>query len=211
MENEDNGTGGDVKTLTPEEIQAQVNALVTEQLRDIKLKLDSAYTSRDEAIRKTAQLEEASKTKDMEALTAAGKHQEVLEMKLTSLKEKLELAEKRNVQYERNAVVKESLSGLKFRNARSAEMAEKDIIEQLVQNQDGTWVHKTGVAIKDFVANFSKDEDNSFLFEVKQNSGSGGQGANGTPNMTTKKSVKDMNTQEIMAAAAAGQLGSFNY
>jgi Arc/MetJ-type ribon-helix-helix transcriptional regulator len=192
---------------TPEEIQALVQAQVDEQLKEIKSKLDAAYGSRDDAVRKAAQLEEAEKAARLKALEAEGKHKEVAEMKIASLEEKLKIAEQRNIEYTRDAAVRSALGGLEFRNERSQQMAYRDVVEQLVQDKDtGQWVHRTGVAIKDFVSAFAKDDENSFLFKPKVNSGSGGVATGGIPNLNNKK-LLEMTTAEVMALATAGKLG----
>lgn len=196
---------------TPEEIKAQVEAMVAEQLKDIKAKLDQAYSARDEAARKAVAFEEAEKKAKMEALAKEGKHAEVANMKVLELTEKLTIAERRNTELARDSVVRESLTGLKFRNDRSREMAYRDVLDQLVQDTDsGTWVHKTGVSVKDFISQFAKDESNSFLFEVKANTGAGGgNNAGGAPNITSGKDILKMTTTEILALANAGKLGQF--
>lgn len=197
---------------TPEEIQKQVQAQVDEQLKAIKEKLDSAYSSRDEAVRKAAQLEEAEKAARLKALEAEGKHKEVAEMKIAALEEKLKIAEQRNIEYTRDAAVRSALSGLEFRNERSQQMAYRDVVEQLVQDKDtGQWVHRTGVTIKDFISSFAKDDDNSFLFKPKGNSGSGSTGANGLPKLDGSKKITDMTTAEVLALATAGKLGTMQF
>lgn len=197
---------------TPEEIQKQVQAQVDEQLRVIKEKLDAAYSSRDEAVRKAAQLEEAEKAAKLKALEAEGKHKEVADMRIASLEEKLKIAEQRNVEYTRDAAVRSALAGLEFRNERSQQMAYRDVVEQLVQDKEsGQWVHRTGVAIKDFISAFAKDDDNSFLFKPKSNSGSGSTNASGLPKMDGTKKITEMTTSEILALATAGKLGTIQY
>lgn len=90
-------------------------------------------------------------------------------------------------------------------------MAYRDIVEQLVQNEDGLWVHKSGANIQEFIDTYSKSEDNSFLFRVKANTGAGTNASAGTPKMEDKKSLSQMSQAEVLALAAKGQLGSFTY
>jgi hypothetical protein len=194
---------------TKEEIDAQVAQLVATQLADIKSKLDGAFAARDEAVREATRLKDAARAAELEALTAAGKHTEAAQLKLSALEEELKAARSKITSYERDSVVKESLRGLEFRNDRSADMAYRDIVDQLVQDQQGQWVHKTGVTIKDFVANFQKDEENAFLFKPKTNSGGGSSTPNGTPNIDPKRKMTELSTTEIMSLAAAGKLGTF--
>lgn len=207
--NEDDINNKPANAPTAEEIKAQVDAMVEERLKEVKSKLDSAYGARDEAIQKATRLAEEAKQREMEALTAAGKHQEVLQMKLTAAEEQLKMFKERITGFERDSVVQEQLRGLSFRNDRSAEMAYRTVVEQLVQNNDGAWVHRTGVPIKDFVSAFAKDPEYEFLFQPKSNSGAGSGNGNGAPNTKLNKKVTDMTTQELMAAAQSGQFGQF--
>jgi hypothetical protein len=196
-----------VKPLTAEEIAAQVQAKVDEQLKDIKAKLNDAYSARDAANTKAAQLEEQRRAQEMEALTAAGKHTEVANMKIAALEEKLKLAESRITGYTRDHAVRDVMRGLEFRNDRSSEMAYRDVVDALVQNEQGEWVHKTGVAIKDFVASFAKDPENEFLFKPKTNTGSGtGTPTGGTPKLDPNKKLSQMTTEEMLALAGSGAL-----
>jgi hypothetical protein len=192
---------------TAEEIQAQVNAQVEAQLKDIKDKLDNAFKARDAANARAAELEAKNKQAEIKALEDAGKHTEVMQMKLDAALADLNVYKDKVVKYERDGVVRDAMKDMKFRNDRSREMAYNDIVGQLQQNEKGEWVHKTGVAIKDFATQFSKDEQNSFLFETKQNGGGGtsapGQASAGKVN----KKVTEMTTQELLQAAQSGQFG----
>lgn len=202
-------TGNDSnKTPSPEEIKAQVDAQVELQLAEIKKKLDAAYGARDEAVRTATQLQEQAKQKEIQALTDAGKTTEAMQLKLTAAEERLRLQQEQLTAYQRDAIVKEALGGLKFRNDRSREMAYRDVVGQLVQNQEGQWVHKTGIDIKSYVAAFAKDSENEFLFEPKANSGAGSQGGSGVPKLNKK--VSEMTTNELLEAATSGKLGAFN-
>lgn len=214
MELDENGNPIVTPTAaTPEEIKKQVDALVAEELKNIKAKLDAAYSQRDEIIRKNTALEEEQKQIKMKALEAEGKHSEVADMKVAALEEKLRIAERRNVEYSRDFAVRDALVGLSFRNERSQAMAYRDVLEQLVQDEGtGQWNHKTGVSIKEFVAAFSKDEENSFLFTPKVNSGSGGGNtpAGGLPDMTKGKKLSELSSAEILNLAKAGKFGSLD-
>ena len=73
------------------------------------------------------------------------------------------------------------------------------------------WVHKSGTNIQDFIVAYSKNEDNSFLFRVKANTGAGTATPSGQSNTTEKKALSQMSQEEVLALAAKGQLGSFSY
>jgi hypothetical protein len=197
--------------VNPKDTEDLINKVVEERLAKIKANLDKAYADRDAAVKKAVALEDEQKQAKMKALEAEGKHKEIAEMKLTELQEKLRIAEGRVTELSRDSTVKDALAGLEFRNERSQQMAYKDVVEQLVQDPEtGAWVHKSGVSIKEFIAAFSKDEENSFLFKPKTNSGSGTGSPSGTPRLDPNKKLTQMTTQEVLALAQAGKLGNFN-
>ena len=189
-----------------------INRLVEERLSKIKSSLDKAYKERDDAVRERVRLEDEKKQQHLKSLEAEGKHKEVAEMKVAELSEKLALAEQKVTQLTRDSAVRNALTGLDFRNERSSEMAYRDILEQLTQDpENGSWIHKSGVGIKDFVQQYVKNEDNSFLFKPKNNSGGGSGSMNGTPKLDPNKKLSEMSQAEVLQLAAAGKLGSFSF
>ena len=201
-----------VNANAAEEAQKQIQAGIDAALAPIKEKLDAAYAQRDALARDKAKLEADRKQAEIEALTAAGKHDEVAAMKAAALEERANRAEARVVELTRNVSVKDALAGLEFRNDRSKEMAYRDVVDQLIQDEKtGEWIHRTGVSLKDFVANFAKDDDNSFLFKSKTNSGSGMGNMNGTSvdNLKGKK-LGDLTQAQVMQLASEGKLGQFS-
>jgi hypothetical protein len=188
-----------------------IDKVVEERLAKIKASLDKAYADRDAAVKKAVALEDEQKQARMKSLEAEGKHKEIAEMKVAELQEKLRIAEGKVTSLSRDSTVKDALAGLEFRNERSQQMAYKDVIEQLVQDPEtGGWIHKSGVSIKEFVGAFSKDDENSFLFKPKTNSGGGTGSPSGNPRLDPNKKLSQMTTQEVLALAQAGKLGSFN-
>lgn len=99
---------------------------------------------------------------------------------------------------------------MEFRNDKSRDMARREIVEQLIQGEEGAWVHSSGITISDFVESYAKSDDNSFLFRPKSNSGAGTGTPAGAPPSDVSKPIGEMSTQEILALAAKGKLGSFN-
>jgi len=139
-----------------------------------------------------------------------GKLQEALEMELAEAKAKLDVYAKETTQLKRDGVLNDALAGMEFRNDKSRDMARREIVDQLVQNEEGAWVHSTGSNIRDYVEAYSKSEDNSFLFRVKSNTGAGTGNPAGAPSTDVSKSISEMSTQEILALAQKGKLGNFN-
>jgi len=188
-----------------------IEAAVQERLQQMKQNMDRMVRERDEALKKAAEVEQAQKAAEIERLEAEGKLKEALEMKLAEANAKLKVFEEENTKLNRDNVVNTQLATLEFRNERSRQMAQRDIVEQLVQNENGAWVHKSGSSIQEFIDSYSKSEDNSFLFRVKANSGAGTLTPSAPSQTDVTKSLSEMTSEEVLAMAAKGQLGQFNY
>jgi hypothetical protein len=188
-----------------------IEAAVQERLQQMKSNMDRMVKERDEALKQKAEIEQAQKAAEIERLEAEGKLKEALEMKLAEANAKLKVFEEENTKLNRDNVVNTQLAKLEFRNERSRQMAQRDIVEQLVQNENGAWMHKSGSSIQDFIDSYSKSEDNEFLFRVKLNSGGGTSTPAAPSNTTEQKSIGQMTTDEILNMAAKGQLGNFGY
>src|SRR5210317_773430 len=201
----------ETQQTSSEEVDDPVEKAVQERLAQMKSNMDRMVKERDEALKKAAEIEQKQKQEQIKRLEEEGKLQEALEMKLAEAEAKLKVFEEENTKLNRDSVVNSNLATLEFRNERSRQMAYRDIVEQLVQNEDGVWVHKSGTNIQDFIASYSKNEDNSFLFRVKANTGAGTSTPSAPSNMSEKKSLSQMTQAEVLALAAKGQLGDFTY
>jgi hypothetical protein len=188
------------------DIAKLVQEKVDEQLKDIKGKLDKAYGARDDAMRKVAEFETQKKEAEIARLKEEGKHKEVYELQVTELNAKLSAAEKRNIELTRDMDVRNTLSAQPFRNDSAREMAYREIVGQLVQNEQGVWVHKSGSTIGEFVQSFADNDANSFLFKPKASSGSGDSGVNMNNNSSEKKSLFTMSQDEVLKMAREGKL-----
>jgi hypothetical protein len=180
---------------------------ISEKLKPIKAQLNNAYSERDRVLGELAEFKERDRKLELERLVDEGKHKEAFDLQIAEEKAKFAALEKRNIELTRDNQVREVLRGLEFRNKRAGDIAFKEIIDELVQNESGTWVHKSGVPISDYVDLFSKDENQSFLFKPKSSSGAGLGSSNSTPNTTTKsKSLFDIPQDELIKMAAEGKL-----
>ena len=187
------------------ELNKIIQARVEEELSSIKEKLNSAYSQRDEAVSKAVAFEEEKKAATIGRLEEEGKHKEASDLKMAEITAKLEARDKQITQLTRDSAVRDALKGLDFRNDTAADFAYRDVVDQLIQNENGQWVHRTGSSIKDFIDSFRKDDDKEFLFKPKQSSGTGQQAMSAsTGGFDSNKSMAEMSTEEIMAAAAAG-------
>jgi len=180
------------------------------ELKTIKDNLDKSYAARDAALKRVVEFEQKEKQAQIKALEDEGKHKEAYELKLAEMNAKNAELEKRNTELSRDVAVRDALKQYVFRNDKASDMASKDITAQLIQNDKGQWVHRSGISIKDFVEAFCKDDEQSFLFKSKQNSGAGNRdnnNNNGAPDDTGKpKSLFAMSQAEVIKLAAENKL-----
>ena len=195
---------------TPEAPKDDIESIVEERLAKMKANMDRMASERDEALKLKVELEAKQKEETIARMKEEGKLQEALEMELAEARAKLDVYAKETTQLKRDGVLNDALAGMEFRNDKSRDMARREIVDQLVQNEEGAWVHSTGSNIRDYVEAYSKSEDNSFLFRVKSNTGAGTGNPAGAPSTDTAKSIGEMSTQEILALASKGKLGNFN-
>ena len=200
---DDQNQGQKQGTQTPD-VAALVKAAVADAIADIKGKLDKAYAARDEALRKVAELEEAERERERERLKAEGKHKEAYESEVAELKARLEAANGKNTELTRDLELRNALAGYQFRNDNARAMAHRDIVGQLVRDENGLWKHKNGTSIEDSVKAYLDSEDNAFLLKQKQNSGSG----SGSPKTSTStpKTLAGLSTSELLKMAKEGKL-----
>jgi len=195
---------------TPDAPKDDIEAIVEERLAKMKANMDRMASERDEALKLKVELEAKQKEETIARMKEEGKLQEALEMELAEAKAKLDVYAKETTQLKRDGVLNDALAGMDFRNDKSRDMARREIVDQLVQNEEGQWVHSTGSNIRDYVEAYSKSEDNSFLFRVKSNTGAGTGNPAGAPSTDVSKPISEMSTQEILALASKGKLGNFN-
>ena len=196
-----------IDTAAPE-FKAALQAAIDVALADIKPKLDNAYKARDDLQAKLAEREQADREAHLKALKDAGKDKEAFELQLGEERAQKLALTKRVTELTRDVDVQNALAGYAFRNDIAADMARKTIVEQLVQKEDGSWVHRSGVSIKDFVDSFAASEEQSFLFKPKMNAGGGTVPLSGAPaTSSTGKSLFERTQQEVLEMAAKGQLG----
>ena len=194
----------------PEAPVDDVEAIVEERLAKMKANMDRMVSERDEALKLKAEMEATAKEATIARMKEEGKVQEALEMELAEARAKLDVYATETTKLKRDGVLNDALAGMEFRSEKSRDMARREIVDQLVQNEEGAWVHSTGSNIRDYVEAYAKSEDNSFLFRVKSNTGAGTGNPAGAPSTDTTKAIGDLSTQEILALAAKGKLGNFN-
>lgn len=192
-----------------EDVAKMVQAKVDENLKDIKEKLDKAYQARDEAARKAAELEEQRRLENVKRLEDEGKHTEVAQLKISHMEGQLKAAQARITELTRDAAVDAAIGGLSFQSPAAAKAARREIVDQLVCNDEGVWLHKTGVSIKDAVSAFEKQEENAFLFKPKTTTGSGYDGSGKAVDISqglNGRKLSEIPAAEMLALAAAGKI-----
>ena len=177
------------------------------KLADIKKSLDNAYAERDAHAAKIADFEKKEREANLKRLAEEGKHKEAYELQLAEERAANAALAKRNTELSRDVTVREALRSLSFRNDRAAAIAFKKITENLIQNETKQWVHRTGISVKDYCEAFSKDDEQSFLFKAKVNSGAGttNTGSN-VPASSKPQSLFEMSQAEVLQLAAEGKL-----
>ena len=189
-------------------IDELVQAKVGEALSDIKGKLDKAYGSRDEALKKVAEFEQKEREAEIQRLKASGKEKEAYELQLAEEKAKREALEKQNVELTRNIQVQNALNDVSktFKSSKAKQLAAAEITGELVKNEQGLWMHKSGVTIEAYTELFCENADNAFLFKTVASSGGGTTTTTSTKTDTTKKSLFSMTQEEVLKMAAEGKL-----
>lgn len=190
-------------------VQKLVEEKVKEAVKDIKTKLDSAYSVRDDALRKLAEIEQFRKQEEIKRLQEDGKHKEALELQLAEERAQRSAFEKRVVELTRDMELRNALGTYSFKNDNAFNMAYREVVEQLVQDEAGIWRHKSGVPLKDFVRQFAESEENAFLIKTKVSSGSGSSSTSRTPNTSgglEGKSIFSLSQEEVLKMAREGKL-----
>lgn len=190
-----------------ERVQAAIQKAVDDKLKDIKAKLDNAYAARDDAKAKLAELEAAKREAEIKKLKEDGKVQEAYEKQLEDERAARKALENRNRELTRDLEVRSALATLDFRTEKARANAFREIVDDLVQDEKGVWLHKSGSSIQEHVRSFHADADNSYLFKAKINSGGGGGGAQPKPGSgDAPKSLFGLTQAEVMKLAAEGKL-----
>lgn len=184
-----------------------VKSRLEEELSPIKKNLDAAFKQRDEALQKLAEAERKEKEARLKLLEDEGKHKEAAEIRLNEAQAKIRDLEKLNTELSRDVAVRDALKSYQFRNDRASDMAFKEIVGNLVQNEQGVWIHRSGISVRDYCEAFSKSDEQSFLFKTKTNSGAGTTtGATGATQDTKPKSLFAMSQEEVLKMALEGKL-----
>ena len=129
-----------------------------------------------------------------------------MQIKLNEVNAKLEAYEQKNTELSRDNAVRTQLNALNFKSEKAANMAYSDIVKSLKKDALGNWVNENGISINETVSNYAKDDNNSFLFSVKANMGTGITPAKPSTGINPVTSIKDMSSDEMLNAISKGQI-----
>ena len=189
-------------------IEKIVAERVAAELSETKKKLDAAYKARDDVLAKNIEFEKKEKEAQYKLMEEEGKIKEVYEMKLAEQKAQLDAEKRKNTELSRDNIVRATLNSYSFRNTAATELAYKEVITNLVQNEQGSWIHRSGISIPDYVEAFSKSEEMSFLFKPKTSSGAGTTEARKQTSIedNSQKSLFKIPQDQVLKLAAEGKL-----
>lgn len=205
VDNENKGSASN--SVDP--VQKLVEEKVKEAIANMKQNLEKAYNSRDEAMKKLAEIENFRKQEEVKRLQEEGKHKEALEMQLAEERAQKAAFQSKVVELTRDMELRSALGTYGFKNDNAFNMAYREIVEQLTQDDKGIWKHKSGVSLKDYVKQFAESEENSFLLKPKISSGSGTSSVKSSQSSSglQGKSIFDMPQDEVLKLAREGKLG----
>jgi hypothetical protein len=216
--NEDNNdTNADSKDLSQrkaslaEEHQALLKQMVADELKQMKTNVDKAYKKMDELTRDNTRLKEDAQSRQRKQLEDEGKHFEAAKLTIAELQEREKILNEKLTAITRDRELERHLSSYDFRNDFARETAFKTILPELVQDEDGSWVHKSGASINDYLKAFAKDPNKDFLFKPKENSGAGSNSNKSSASTTRPKKLSGLTTEELLQLADSGKLGSMTF
>ena len=203
----------DKKKKLSEEYKDLLAAMVEEQLKEIKAdfkaKQDKAYKQLEAEKKERIRIEEEAKEAKRRKLEDEGNHLELAKLKLAEVEERNKILEEKLVRTSRDSELNRALGNLDFRNEFARSTAFNAIVSELIQDEDGLWIHKSGAPLTDYVKTFVKDPDKSFLFKTKENSGAGTTNNKGQGKSKRPDSLEGLSSAELLKLVENGELGSW--
>lgn len=197
QDNDDNENASDENQEDENDDDDKTNDTVA-ALKNSLNALDKKYK---EALKEKKAIEKAQRDSEIAALKKEGKELEAIQKERDDMEAELAVLREENISMKRDNVLDSALSGMEFKSKRSRDMARRDIVDNLVKNDDGSWSAKDGKSIDDYTASYFEDEDNRSLFlKAKTNSGTGVDTKDANKNITkeTPKSVFDIPQSKFM-------------
>lgn len=205
------------QATSPNEFSPELLAAAVAQLKEqqsgepdnakVKENINNAYAQRDEMAKELEQLRADKREAELKRLEEAGKKDEADAMRLKEMGDQLKSAQDRVTSLTRDTALQQALAALDFTSEKAATIAHRDIVGTLIQNAVGDWVSPNGQSISDYAKFYAADESNSFLFKVKQSSGSSSMTGNTTTTQVqSNKSILEMSDSEMLTAFENGSM-----
>ena len=210
-QDDDNQDLANKKATLADEHKELLKQMVADELKQMKSNVDKAYKQLETTTRENTRLKAESQDKQRKQLEDEGKHYEAEKLKNAELSETVKILNERLTSLTRDRELERHLSSLDFRNDYARETAFSNILQELVQDTDGAWVHKSGASIADYLKAFAKDPNKDFLFKQKENSGAGSNSNKGSTVVTRPKTLSGMSTEELLSLADSGKLGTMTF
>lgn len=191
------------KDMTEEE---RIQAIVDRQLRIMKENMDKLDAKAKAAEERAEKLEKEKRDAALKKLEEEGKHKEAFELQLEEERAARKKAEAKSIRLSRDNAISDALRGMPFRNDKASQSAFNELQAEMVQDEEGEWKHKSGKSIRDAVKDFQKDDDNSYLFKVKSNTGTGDNPKTPVDTGNKNKSILEMSEAEVLQLAREGKL-----
>jgi len=188
------------------DVERVVSERVAAAIAEIKGKLDAAYEKRDSANKELESYKQKEREAEIALLKEQGNLKEAHEKELETLKAENNKLLQQNLSLTRDGAIKNALTGYETRNAKAATVAQEAIASELIRDDSGVWVHRSGKSIPAFVAEFAADAENAFLFKPKANNGSGGGGNTQVVDTNAKKSLFAMSQDDVIKLVQEGKL-----
>jgi len=189
-----------------ETLDEEGNPIEKDDLAPIKDKLNKAYSERDNLKNELKDIKKQLRDAELQKLKDEGKEKEHFEGVIADLEDTVKTLRQEIVELTRDNSVQKVLAGYEFRNKKAASVAAQTVTDELVQDEQGKWVHKSGKSIEDFVKVFAEDEDNSFMFKPAENRGTGTPPAKPGTKPNPNGSLFGKSQAEVLRLAQEGKL-----
>jgi hypothetical protein len=169
-----NDTNADDDDTDPKDKNKTKEGDDDEKVTALKESLNALDKKYKEALKMNKAAEKKARDAEIAALKREGKELEALQKVKEDLEAELASMRDENTSLKRDQVLDAAMVGQEFKSERSRKIARKDIIENLVKGDDGSWSSKDGKSIEDYAASYFEDDENRSLFlKAKTNSGAG--------------------------------------
>ena len=201
-----NEDGTPIEAPEDEDTRTDAEKALDKAKTDFKDKMDKLNKRAKDAEDRATALEAAERKREQERLKANGQLSEAFELEKADLLSRLESLEAANTALSRDREVRDAMTGYEFRTAKAQTAAIREITDDLVKDEKGVWVAKSGESVDEYVKAFFEAEDNSYMLKPKRTSGTGADKTKPPVHNEQKpKSIFDLKPEQVMANILAGK------